>query len=269
MEEAIKYFSVFGGLDINVNTSIPILELIETHILADYKHLRNIVNDLTSGDNSYHSILTGAAMGDRRTSSAFRRAKVSKVHGLKCVDEMYDLRLIDCESSMQHLTSDFDHLELSEKILFEAPFLRFWFAFISPIFKGIKNGEYDEFNKRYTNREIEFTDLVFEQLCHKVVLKTFEDDKVEQIGRYWDDDLSVDILAKTHNGKVIAGSCKYSNSKVKKSELKQLKETCERLNIKADKYVLFSKKGYTNELKSLKSDTVKLFTVKNLKALIT
>ncbi len=268
MEEAVKYFSVFGGLDIPVNMSIPLIDFIQKRILDDFRYFRNMVTELTKGDISYHAILSGAALGDRRTSTAFRRSKVSKVHGLKCVDELYDMRVIDCESTMQHLCADFDQLEISEKITFEAPFLRFWFAFISPIFKGIRDGNYDEFKKSFLNRQEEFTNLVFEQLSHEFLLKSFEEDKVDQIGSYWDDDNCVDIVAKTFKGKIIAGSCRYSNSKVKKSELTRLKETCDKLNINADTFVLFSKKGYTSELKSLKSDSVKLYTVRNFKILI-
>jgi len=138
MEEAIKYFAVFGGLDIKIDTSKPLLELIEEHILRDYKYLRNIISDLTSGDRVYHSILTGLAMGDRRTNSAFRRAKVSFNHGSKCIEEMVEIGVIDKESSLQHLTNSPRSLKVSDKLLFREPFVRFWFAFISPIFKGSK-----------------------------------------------------------------------------------------------------------------------------------
>jgi len=268
MDEAVKFFSVFGGLDIPVNTSIPLIKFIEKRILDDFRYFRNMVTELTKGDISYHTILTGAALGDRRTSTAFRRAKVSKVHGLKCIDELYDMRVIDCESAMQNLCSDFDQLEISEKIIFEAPFLRFWFAFISPIFKGIRDRKYDEFKKEFQNREEEFFDLTFEQLSHEFLLKSSEDDKIDQIGSYWDDEHSVDILAKTSKGKIIAGTCRYSNSKVKKSELTKLQETCKKLNINVDTYVLFSKSGYTSELKSLKGDNLKLYTARNFKILI-
>ena len=38
MEVAVKYFIVFGGLDIKIDTTKPLLELIEKHILDEYKH---------------------------------------------------------------------------------------------------------------------------------------------------------------------------------------------------------------------------------------
>lgn len=268
MEEAIKYFAVFGGLDIKIDTSKPLLELIEEHILRDYKYLRNVISDLTSGDRVYHSILTGLAMGDRRTNSAFRRAKVSFNHGSKCIEEMVEMGVIDKELSLQHLTNSPRSLKVSDKLLFREPFVRFWFAFISPIFKGIKEGTFEEFLKRFQSREAEFTDMIFEQLSHEFLKKAFSPDTITQLGRYWDDENEINLLGKTHQGKIIAGSCKYSNSKVKKSELAALKQKCEELEIPADIFVLFSKKGYTNELKALKSENIKLYTAKSFKLLL-
>jgi hypothetical protein len=40
MEVAVKYFIVFGGLDIKIDTTKPLLELIEKHILDDYTDLK-------------------------------------------------------------------------------------------------------------------------------------------------------------------------------------------------------------------------------------
>ena len=84
------------------------------------------------------------------------------------------------------------------------------------------------------------------------------------LGRYWDDDLTLDLVGKTKSGKIIAGSCKNTNSKIKKTELTNLKEKCEKVKIAVDTFVLFSKKGYTSELKNLKkTENLQLFTVKN------
>ena len=60
----------------------------------------------------------------------------------------------------------------------------------------------------------------------------------------------------------------FTNSKMKKTELTRLKELCEKLEIVPDYVLLFSKSGFTNEVKALKSDGVKLFTVKSLKAIL-
>jgi len=152
--------------------------------------------------------------------------------------------------------------------LITAPFLRFWFAFVSPVFKGVRDGDFGEFFKIYNNRKVEFRDLVFNQLSHEFVKIFFKEDKIYNIGRYWDDEREIDLVAKTKSGKVLVGACKYTEKKLKKSELTKLKENCEKAEIVADTYLMFSKKGYTSELKSLKSDSVQLFTCKHLKELI-
>jgi len=251
-----------------VDTSVPLLELIEEHILRDYKYLRNVISDLTSGDRIYHSILTGIAMGDRRTNSAFKRAGISFNHGSKCIEEMCEIGVIDKESSQQHYTNNPRSLAVSERLLFREPFVRFWFAFISPIFKGIKEGTFEEFLKRFKGREAEFTDLIFEQLSHELLKKSFQEDTIKQLGRYWDDENEINLIGKTFGGKIVVGSCKFSNSKVKKSELSSLKQKCEKLEIPADIFVLFSKKGFSNELKSLKGENLKLYTAKSFKMLL-
>ena len=96
----------------------------------------------------------------------------------------------------------------------------------------------------------------------------FKDEKIYNIGRYWDDKTEINLVAKTKDGKIIAGSCRYLNSKIKKSELTKLKENCNKAGLKPDMLVLFSKKSYSSELKSLKNETLKLFTCRNLKVLL-
>ena len=142
--------------------------------------------------------------------------------------------------------------------------VRFWFAFISPIFKGIKEKNYEEFYKKYNNNKAEFSDIIFEQLSHEYLKTISKDDFMFTLGRYWDDDTSLDLVGQTKSRKIVAGSCKYTNAKVKKTELTALKEKCQKVEIKVDTFVLFSKKGYTSELKALKkTENLQLFTVKN------
>jgi len=267
-EDAVNFFSIFGGLDIYVDMTLSLDEAIEKYILNKYKYLRNDINELTKGELLYSTILTGLAIGDRRTNSAFKKAKVSFDDGIEKIDELCDLKVLKLEKSLQKFSSLDDQYIVSEKLLFTTPFARFWFAFISPIFKGIKDGNYEEFNKKYSNRKVEFVNLVFEQLSHELIKLSIGDKNIKQIGRYWDDDLDIDLLVRTKDGKTIAGVCKYTNSKVKKSELNILKDKCKKVKIDVDMFVMFSKKGYSNELKSLKGDTLKLYTVKSFSQLV-
>jgi hypothetical protein len=264
-DDAILYFTVFGGLDIPIDTNIPIDILIEKLILNRYKNIRYDINNLTNGDNLYHLILSSLALGDRRTNSAFKRAKISFDEGIDIVDNLCDLKIIKIEKSLQSLSAMEDKYTVSEKLLFSSPFIRFWFAFISPIFKGIRDKNYQEFFTKFNNQKIEFCHLIFEQISHEILKKNIKDDTLIKLGRYWDDDINIDLLAKTKSGKIIAGVCKYTKSKIKKDELSKLKQKCKDAKIDVDLFVMFSNKGYTTQLKSLKSENLKLFTLKNFK----
>ncbi len=261
MESAVEYFAVFGGLGIEIDTTIPLVELIQKHILDRYKYLRNDISAYITKDELLPCVLTGAATGDRRTNSSFKRAKVAYNDGMDCIEDLLDLGVIKLESS-------FEQNFISDRILFTSPFVRFWFAFISPLFRGIKEGNYSEFYENFNNRKMEFNQLIFEQLCFEFVKLHFADEKIYNIGRYWDEKREINLLAKTKAGKIIAGSCRYISSKVKKSEFTKLKESCKILKSKPDLFLLFAKKGYTSELKSMKNETLKLFTCRNFKMLI-
>ncbi len=216
----------------------------------------------------YHSILTGIAMGDGKTSTAFKRANTSPDVGMNAVDELCDTGVIKLKKGSKFFTSWEEHESVSNKLFFTSPFLRFWFAFVSPIFKGIRDGDYKEIRERFANRESEFIQLPFIELSHELLKLNMKDDPIVEIGTYWDNSIELDILAKTKSGKIIAGTCKYTNSKVKKSELTKLQESCAKSNIKVDTFVLVSKSGYSNELKTLKGEKLKLLTIKNFKKLV-
>ena len=141
MEDAVNYFAVFGGLDLYLDMTKSLDELIEQYILKRYKYIRNEMNELTKGELLYGPILNGLALGDRRTNSAFKRAKISFDNGIDKIDELVDLRVLKLEKSLHKLSNIEDKYTVSEKLLFTTPFTRFWFAFISPIFKVIKEGK--------------------------------------------------------------------------------------------------------------------------------
>ncbi|MEO1953701.1 MAG: DUF234 domain-containing protein [Campylobacterales bacterium] len=268
IEAVIERFAIFGGKSFDIEYYLPIDELIEYEILEKYKYLHEDITELTDGRPLLHAILTGIALGDRRTHSAFKRARVSEKEGLEAVDELIKLNLVKLEKTKQKSTSWVDADKADDKLVFTSPFLRFWFAFVSPIFKGIKDGEFKEFKKRYENHKAEFTDYIFTQLSYELLKQNFTDDKIVEIGSYWNKDIEIDIYAKTASGKTIVGTTKYTNSKMKKSELTKLQQMCKDANIEADIFVLVSKKGFSSELKSLKSDTVKLYTLKHFKTLV-
>lgn len=266
LENAVEKFAIFGGVEWgNVDTSKPTFELIEKLILDDYTYIRNDIHEVTTGMPLFHSILSGIATGDSKTHTAFKRANVTKEVGDKALGELLEIGIIKRTKHKKQFTSWSEHEVVSDKLYFVSPFLRFWFAFVSPLFKGIKEGDYKEVKERFSNRKDEFVNLIFEQLCREFL--KLELKEISKCSSYWDNKNDIEIYALTEDKKTIAGSCKYTNTKVKKNELTKLREKCEQSGIKADVYVLFAKSGFSNELKALKGENLKLYTLKSLKKL--
>ena len=269
LESALELFAIFGGVEWgNIEIDKEPYELIEKLILNDYSYIRNDISDLTTGMPLYHTILTGIAMGDGRTHSAFKRAGVESEVGMKAIDELCELGVIKKELSKKEFTTWSEDYKSSDKLIFTTPFLQFWFTFISPLFKGIRDGDYKEVQDRYQNRKVDITTLVFKQLSQELVKNSFKNDPLTISGSFWKKDIAIDIYAKTKSGKIIVGDCSYSNSKMKKNALTKLQEKSKHAEIKPDIFVLISKNGFSNELKSLKSENLKLYTLKNFRNLI-
>lgn len=278
LEKAVDYFAVFGGLGWEIDTDRPLIELIEELILDNYGHLHNQIIDMTLGDSLNHALLSGIALGDRRTHSAYKRARVSEKRGDPAIRYLCRTGIIEREASRevppqrehpsQKFKKEIEKHNISDKLHFTTPFLRFWFAFVSPLYKRIEEGNYAEFKSRFCERQQSFAGLIFEELSIELLKKSFQEDPVLEVGSYWDRQVEIDILAKTRAGKIIAGECKYTNTKINKSELTKLKEKCALAGFEPDIYILFSKRGFSNELKSLKEQNLRLVSVKSFKQLL-
>ena len=266
LEQAIEYFSVFGGMSWSVDMTKSLEELIESKVLKNYTYIHGDITKITQSDKVSHSLLSAVAMGDGRVHSALKRARISRNEGENAIDTLCGKNIIKTEFPLES-PPDSDE-KVDEKLNFNTPFMRFWFAFVSPYFKTIKEGDFKEVKEQFNNRKSEFYELTFKKLSMELMKKSFKDDPIVEVGSYWDRNTQIDILAKTASGKIIAGICKYSNSKAKKSELTRLKEQCDAAELTPDISVIISKGGFSNELKALKGEDMKLFSLKNFKTLV-
>ncbi len=266
LEQAIEYFSVFGGMGWRVDLSMPLEELIEEKVLNNYRYIHGDLAKITQSNKTHHAILSALSVGDRREFSAFKRAGVEREEGEESIKFLIDNGLLVRERSQEQ---PLDEREVvADKFLFTLPFMRFWFSSVSPYYKGIREGDYTEVKERWSHLQHEFSDHIYARLVMELVKKSFREDPIEKIGSYWDRNGEIDILARTKSGKIVAGSCKYAKSKANKSELTKLKEKCAKAELSPDIYVIFSKSGFSNELKKEKGEEVRLYALKNLRSLV-
>ena len=269
-DKAVAYFAVFGGMGWNVDLSKPLEELIEEKVLTNYRYIHGDITRITQSNPVYHSLLSALALGDRREHSAFKRTNLRREQGEEAIDFLVDEGLLKIETSIEKPVDGKD--DNSDKLLFEQPFMRFWFSSISPYYKGIKEGDYAEVKARWSHLGHAFGNHIYSQLVMEIIKKSFKDDAnggyIATVGAYWDRNVEIDILAKRKSGEMIAGLCKYAKSKASKSDLTKLKQLCQRAELEIDTFVIFSKSKFSNELKSEKGKNLKLLSPRNMMGLM-
>ncbi|MFK5974893.1 MAG: DUF234 domain-containing protein [Sulfurovum sp.] len=271
LERAVEYFAVFGGMGWSVDMSVPIETLIKEKVLNNYRYIHGDITKITNSKSTHHAMLTAIATGDRREHSAFKKINIGREGGEEIIDFLIKDGFLVFDKSIEKPVNERDNI--SSKLLFVTPFMRFWFAMVSPTYKSIKEGDYSEFNKRWLDIKREFTTLIYTQLVKELITlsfkEAFEGDPIVSIGAYYDKNVSIDILAKRKSGNFLAGTCRYGKSKVNKSELIRLQELCKQSEIdNVENYVIFSKNKFSSELKKEKGSNTTLFSLRHLSRLM-
>jgi len=269
-EQAIEYFSVFGGMGWTVDMSKPLETLIEEKVLSNYRYIHGDLTKITHSKPSYHAMLTAIATGDRREYSAFKKVNIGREEGEEIIDFLIKDGFLMFDKSVEKPVNEKDGI--SDKLLFITPFMRFWFAVISPTYKSIREGEYEEVKERWYHLKATFSTLIYDQLVLEMLQQgfkdTFEGDPIVSCGGYWDKNVEIDILIKRKSGALIAGTSKYSKSKANKSEVTKLKEKCTQAELDVESFILFSKNKFSSELKKERGEKLQLFSLRNLYGLL-
>ncbi|MDF1884174.1 DUF234 domain-containing protein [Sulfurimonas sp. SAG-AH-194-C21] len=277
MEIQISYFSVFGGLGWDVDTSKPMGELIQELIIENFDILNAKIEELIDTEPTHKRLLQALAVGDRRIFSAFKRAGLNNGNGGGALNYLQDVGLIQMEYSRERHQREVNpsaklkrreaRHRISHKVLFSHPFVRFWFYFIVPQMANIKKQNYEVLHSNIEQHLNSYTSLIFEELSEVLLNYNLRDAQIISSGSYWDANLEIDILTLTDDDNIYVSECKWTNHIINKKELHKLKEKCVKLDIIPTQIILFSKRGFSKELQQLKSSTLALYSSEDFESL--
>jgi len=268
--KALEYFAVFGGTGWDVDVSKSVATLIEEKVLSNYEALHESMTRYTHNNGLYHMMLSIIALGVNHENDVFKKAKVGRDKGEEAIDYLESKSLIKFDLSVEKPLNEGGGK--SDRILFDLPFMRFWFAMISPNYQSIVEGDYDEFAQKWhkirDNFSILLSNLLLRDLVKETLNAKFENDRIVKIGSYYDKKVEIDILAKRKSGAMIAAACKYSKEPAKSNMMPNLIEKCTKAELEISDYVLFSKNGFTPEVEALREKEVLLLSGADLSSLL-
>ena len=269
-DKALEYFAVFGGTGWSVDASKSLDELIEEKVLHNYEPMHKSMTRYTHNNPVYHRLLSIVALGVDHEHDAFKKAKIGRDRGEEAIDYLEKKSLVKFDLSVEKPLKEGEGK--SDRLLFELPFMRFWFAMISPNYKSIAKGDFGEFEQKWQLMRDNFSILLSNHLVLELVKQTvaerFSDDPIVSIGSYYDKHVHIEILAKRKSGKMLAGECKYSKEAAKINMLNTLKQMCQRAELNIEDYVLFSKNGFSSEIEQMKDAEVILLSHGHLSSLL-
>ena len=269
-DKALEYFTVFGGTGWDVDGSKSVDELIEEKVLRNYESIHKSMTRYTHNNPVYHMLLSIVALGVNHEHDVFKKAKLGKDRGEEAIDYLEKKSLLKFDFSVEKPLKEGDGK--SDKVFFELPFMRFWFAMISPYYKSISEGDFSEFEEKWNQLRGNFSILLSNQLVLELVKQSvatkFSDDPIVSIGSYYDKHVQIEILAIRKSGKMLAGECKYSKDAAKINMLNSLKEKCQKAELDITDYVLFSKNGFSSEVEQVKDADITLLSHVHLSSLL-
>ncbi|MEA3492450.1 MAG: DUF234 domain-containing protein [Campylobacterota bacterium] len=225
----------------------------------------------------YRDLLIAIARGDGKLLNIFKRARVNEMVGGELIAQLIDLGIIRLEKSRetplkthpkQKIKKSLRAYRIQSKARFRVPFLRFWFGFVEPYRRDIKDGKSHAFLENYHRSYDRCVSLSFEQLSNDLLELYYDkSDPCVSKGGFWDHNSEFDLLSLTQSGKIILGECKYRGRKVCKNELNKLKEKALQSGISVDTYALFSKNGFSNELNQVNDANLLLFELEDFRSL--
>jgi len=267
---ALEYFSVFGGTGWDVDVSKSVDTIVEEKVLSNYEALHESMTRYTHNNGLYHMVLTIIALGVNHENDVLKKAKVGRDKGEEAIDYLISKSLIKFDLSVEKPLNEGGGK--SDRILFDLPFMRFWFAMISPNYQSISQGNYEEFTQKWAkikgNFSIALNNLLLLELVKYICNAKDEKDPVVKIGSYYDKKVEIDILAVRKSGAMTAVACKYSKEPAKSNMMHTLIQKCTKAELEISDYVLFSKNGFTPEVEALKEKEVILLSESELSSLL-
>ena len=273
MKELIEYYAVFDGYKMigELHNYENILQNIEENILKKYNKLKQeFIFDENQKD--IEKLLFRIAVGNRKIYSIYK-GDISHFYGLALYKTLFLRKVIEKEISREkpiratkvgQIKKELRKYQIEDKIKFTCGFYRFWFTFIAPNKNLIENDRFDEVMQKIEKGLDKHVSFTFEELSNRLICEK----NVIEFGSYWDKNIELDVLAKTKEGLMIAGECKWKNQKISKNVLGKLQKKCLLANLKIDYFVLFSKNGFSNELLKNREKNVLLYDIELFKELI-
>jgi len=272
-ETTVEAWSVYGGTPFYLQTVDP------DKTLAD-----NVHESILSGNGLLHSEPEFLLRTELRQPNTYFSILRALAHGRTTPNEIASMAGMD-SSSLSTYLQKLRRLRLVERHIpvtaspmsskrgryrLSTPLFRFWFRFVYGRQDSLRMLGEDAYEEVVAPEFADYVSPLFERLCQRK-LPDLIDRRFLDVGQWWHKEDEIDVLGLSKDG-LVAGECKYTSSPASEGVLHDLERTAKAVRWSEEPadsetlYVLFSRSGYTDDLKrrSESRSDVRLFNLSDI-----
>jgi len=260
-EEFLSIFSVTGGIPaylFQIDPNLSLEENIEKKIFLKTEFLHNEVEFILKEEirepKNYLSILKAISWGKRKFGEIVNETGLQKNVLTKYLNTLEKLQVTEKEVPVTEKNP-----QKSRKGLYQISdnFFRFWFQYVFPYKSDLEIGRFNEVFRKIKESFQILEATVYEKVCRETIWDL--SDKIfrfERVGRWWEKEREIDIVGLNQETKeIIFGEAKWSQKPVGINIFLDLKKKAKSVQWhrgrRKEYYILFSKSGFTKDMKEL------------------
>lgn len=274
LESHLSFYAVFSGVPYYLSLIDPNLPLRENLLRVIFRYgavlmhepeflLKQELREVAQ----YNAIIESIASGDVRISEIAQKTGIAREKLPYYLDSLMDLGFVRREYPVTMKTKE---RSKSRSGLYQLDngFFRFYYRFVHPHLSELSEGAV----------EFVLDDIVLPELPH-FVSRAFEAQAISdvrtlaldgrlpfrplRIGRWWEKDSEIDLVALDLKGRALFGECTWRGEKTGEAVLNRLRQKAQMSGIGAGDplFILFSKSGFTDGLLALAASDESLYLV--------
>ena len=264
IETQIQTYSVLGGIPAYLEQFDPghsLLENIETHVLSKgeflYEEPEFLLRQELREPATYMAILEAIAGGATRVTEIANEIGKNASSMSRYLKNLSELALVERETPV----TDPDGRGVYR---IADDYLRFWFRFVAPNRGPLEQGRTAPLRDSIGDSLSTHTSQTFEDVCQQAVQTASFPVSCSRVGRWWYNQAEVDVVGLDEQTQtLLLGECKWTTSSVGVGLLEDLETLTDDVRWKGTErtvqYVLFSRAGFTDELRRLAGDRSDLY----------
>jgi len=277
IKDRILAYSILGGIPHYLkqfDTDISIEENIKINILTRgcvlYNEVEFLMRQELRETSIYNTLITTIAMGNTKLNDIYQKTRIDRAKISVYIKNLMELSILNREFPISESIKSTINVQRGLYSIADN-FFSFWFRFVFPNLSELEAGDavgvFEYSIKPFIDS---FASKAFENICISFLRKKntvgLLPIRFKKIGRWWERDCEIDILAFSEKEEYIIGECKWQNSKIGTSDLEHLKNKVSKLKMNLyimnqPYFYMFSKSGFTNELIKVAEDNKYLFLI--------